>query len=187
MKQVLRAKFREQERNRPTDEVRAASRAIFEKLVAMDVFKRAKCVGAYLALPSEVQTDEIIRACWEQGKRVCVPYYIPEKRHYGMSRIDPGSAILTRKLNLREPEKPEPVDPATMDLILVPAMAFDVNGVRLGHGGGHYDRLLLNVKGFRLGLAFREQVVDQLPREPHDECVHAILSEQKLFEVASAS
>lgn len=186
-KQSLRIKFREMEQNRPSDEVKSYSRAIFDRLVTLEEFKRATCVGAYLSLPSEVQTDDIIHACWDAGKTVCVPYFIPEKRYYGMSRLDPKAPIKMKKWNLREPENPDPMDAAKLDLILVPAMAFDVNGVRLGHGGGHYDRLLLNVKGYRLGLAFHEQVVEQLPSEPHDENVQAILTEQKLIETSLPS
>lgn len=181
-KQTLRIKFREMERNRPTDQVKAASRAIVSRLTNLEVFKRAKCVGAYLSLPSEVQTEEIIRACWEAGKQICVPYFIAEKRFYGMSRLDPDTPIKVKKWNLREPENPQPMDTTKLDLILVPALAFDTTGVRLGHGGGHYDRLLLNVTGYRLGLAFHEQVAESLPREPHDEPVQAILTEQKLIE-----
>lgn len=184
-KALLRARFREFEQNRPADEVTAASRAIYERLVTLDVFQKAQCVGAYLALPSEVQTRPIIEACWENGASVCVPYYIAAERYYGMSRLDPAAALRTRMWNLREPENPEPVDPSQLDLILVPAMAFDHRGTRLGHGGGHYDRLLKNVKGYRLGLAFHEQVVTgDLPREAHDQSVQAILTEQKLIEVA---
>jgi len=182
-KALLRARFRNMEQNRPADSVAMASRAIYEKLIAMEVFQKAQCIGAFLSLPTEVHTNEIIHACWEQGSTVCVPYYIPEKKYYGMSRLDPSAPIQMKKWNVREPENPDPVDPGQLDLILVPAMAFDVHGVRLGHGGGHYDRLLLNVKGFRLGIAFQDQVVDELPREPHDQCVQAILTEQKLIEV----
>lgn len=183
MKQVLRSKFRELEANRPADEVRFYSQAIFERLIALDVFKRANRVGAFLSLPTEVQTDHIIKACWEAGKQVSVPYFMPENRYYGMSRLAPEDAVRANRWNLREPETPDPIDVSTLDLILVPAMAFDRSGTRLGHGGGHYDRLLVNVHGFRLGLAFHEQVVDRLPREPHDQPVQAILTEQKYFEV----
>jgi len=180
----LRARFRDLEHNRPADEVASVSRTICEKLLAMDVFQKAQCIGAYLSLPTEIQTSELIHAAWEQGATVCVPYYIPEKRYYGMSRLDPAAPLREHKWNVREPENPEPMDPGLIDLILVPAMAFDLNGVRLGHGGGHYDRLLPQVKGYRLGLAFQDQIVDSLPREPHDACVQAVLTEQKLFEVS---
>lgn len=182
-KTLLRARFRELEQNRPGDEVTSYSRTISQRLATLDIFRQAHCVGAYLALPNEVQTRSIIQACWENGVTVCVPYYIASERYYSMSRLDPAAALRTRKWNLREPENPEPIDLSTLDLILVPAMAFDVHGTRLGHGGGHYDRLLTNVKGYRLGLAFHEQVVDELPREPHDQSVHAILTEQKFIEV----
>ena len=178
-KPLLRARFRDQEQNRPTDRIASASKAVFEQLITREVFLNAQCVGAYLSLPTEIQTNDIIHACWEQGATVCVPYYIPEKKYYGISRLDPSAPLQMKKWNVREPENPEPMDPALLDLILVPGMAFDAHGVRLGHGGGHYDRLLPHVKGFRLGIAFHEQVVDSLPREPHDECVQAILTEQK--------
>ena len=183
MKQLLREQFREMDRNRPEDEVVSASRAIYEQLITMELFQKAQHIGAFLSLPSEVQTNDIIHACWEQGSVVSVPYFDPETRYYGMSRLDPSGSLKTKRWSVREPTNPEPIDPGTLDLILVPAMAFDIHGVRLGHGGGHYDRLLLKVKGYRLGLAFFEQVVESLPREPHDESVRAILTERKLIEV----
>lgn len=181
MKESLRRDFRDLERNRPSDRVQSASQAICEQLIEMDVFKSANTVGAFLSLPTEVQTDDILKACWEQGKDVCVPYYLPQSRYYGMSRLAEDAELKEKQWKLREPAEPEPMDISMLDLILVPALAFDVNGVRLGHGGGHYDRLLLGVNGFRLGLAFHEQVVEALPAEPHDEPVFAILTEQKYF------
>lgn len=182
-KALLRARFRELEQNRPADEVAAASRAIYQSLLKHDAFQQARCIGAFLSLPAEVQTREIIRACWENGATVCVPYYIASERFYGLSRLDPAAALRARRWNVREPEQPDPADPSGLDLILVPAMAFDVHGTRLGHGGGHYDRLLAGVKGFRLGLAFHEQLVEELPREPHDQPVQAILTDRKYIEV----
>lgn len=184
-KATLRTRFRDMEYNRPTDRIASASRAVYEKLIGLAIFQKAQTIGAYLSLPSEIQTADIIHACWEQGSTVCVPYYIPERKYYGMSRLDPAATVRAGKAKVREPEQPEPVDPATLDLILVPALAFDRSGVRLGHGGGHYDRLLAGVRGFRLGLAFHEQIVDVLPREPHDMCVQAILTEQQVIEVPS--
>jgi 5-formyltetrahydrofolate cyclo-ligase len=77
-KQELRAQFRDMNRNRPADEVASYSHAIYERLITMDIFQKAQCIGAFLSLPSEVQTNDIIHACWEQGSTVCVPYYIPE-------------------------------------------------------------------------------------------------------------
>ncbi len=182
-KAILRAHYRELERNRPADEVAAASKAIFKQLAALEVFQQAHCIGAYLSLPAEVQSREIIEACWENGVDVCVPYYLAAERFYGMSKLHPGAPVRTQRWNVSEPENPEPVDPAMLDLILVPAMAFDGHGNRLGHGGGHYDRLLAQVKGYRLGLAFHEQLADELPREPHDQPVQAVLTERKLLEV----
>lgn len=184
-KALMRSRYRDLEHNRPADRVASASQAIYEKLITQEVFQQARCIGAYLALPTEVQTRALIAACWENGATVCVPYYIPEQRFYGLSRLDPTMPLRPQQWNVLEPEKPEPVDPATLDLILVPGMAFDRRGVRLGHGGGHYDRLLLQVKGFRLGLAFHDQIAEDLPREPHDEPVHAILTDERLIEVTA--
>lgn len=186
MKQTLRIRFRELEQNRPADAVMSGSRAIYEQLIQMDVFRKARRIGAFLSLPSEVQTGDIIKACWDSGKDVCVPFFMVDVRRYGMSRLAPGTPLKLMRLNLREPEHPDPVDCSALDLMLVPALAFDLNGVRLGHGGGHYDRLLAGFKGYRLGLAFHEQIVDQLPSEPHDEPVQAILTEQKFIEVGQS-
>jgi len=183
-KTLMRARFRELERNRPADEIRSASHTISTRLLELEAFRSARRIGAYLSLPAEVQTAEILKACWSRGMQVCVPYYQEDTRRYGMSRLDAHGELIKRKWSVPEPAAIIAVDTADLDLILVPAVAFDFQGVRLGHGGGHYDRLLAGMKRtFRLGIAFHAQVIDRLPREPHDQTVHAILTEQKLIEV----
>jgi 5-formyltetrahydrofolate cyclo-ligase len=178
MKQALRRTYRDLERNRPAAEVEAASRAIAEHLVTLDIWRNARTVGAFLSLPAEIQTAALLDAAWADGKTVCVPFTLPEDNYYGLSRLAPAAPLAARRWNVREPVDPEPIDPATLDLILVPALAYDRQGNRLGHGGGHYDRLLAQVRGFRLGLAFHQQLAESLPVEPHDQPVHAILTDR---------
>jgi len=182
-KAIMRARFRELERNRPDDEVGSASRVICRRLLELEAFRSARRIGAYLALPAEVQTAEILDACWHRDMQVCVPYYREDTRRYEVSRLERHDELIRRKWNVPEPREIRPVDTSDLDLILVPGLAFDRQGVRLGHGGGHYDRLLTGMKRtFRLGIAFHAHVIEQLPREPHDQRVHAILTEQKLIE-----
>lgn len=183
-KQELRTNYRELERNRPQDETKFFSKTICERLVALDDFKNAKRIGVFLPLPTEVQIDQVIEGAWKDGKTVCVPYFHPEKHYYGMSLLNPGSALKTERWNVREPADPQPVDPASLDLILVPAMAFDRSGNRLGHGGGHYDRLLEHFTGIRIGLAFHDQIAEALPIQPHDQPVQRIITETGIIEAA---
>lgn len=182
-KEELRARFRELERQRSPEQVASASRAVCEALSNLPLFRQARCIGAYLSLPTEIGTGEILEAAWRQGATVCVPYFRPESGDYGLSRLDRDSPLREGRWHLREPEHPEPMDPPQLDLILVPGVAFDRQGGRLGHGGGHYDRLLVRVaRPLRLGLAFQDQVVDHLPEEDHDQGVQAILTDQGLIE-----
>ena len=77
----------------------------------------------------------------------------------------------------------EPVDPQEVDLVLVPGVAFDRQGNRLGYGGGYYDRFLQQCAAPRVALAFATQLVDHVPTEPHDLRVHAVVTDEEVIRI----
>ena len=147
----------------------------------MTTFRRARFVCCYVALPYEVQTWRMIEDVLSRGKRVAVPVVQPGSNRLRLSEVrDPDAELLPGAFGVWEPVHSalRPVDPGDLDLVLVPGLAFDRAGHRLGHGLGYYDRFLASLPRSipTVGLAFAWQLVDRLPTSPHDYAVSAVLT-----------
>lgn len=157
--------------------VREMSERIMTRLLAMEEFNRAVCVGSFLSQPKEVHTKAMILRCWDLGHRVCVPAFDLESGVYRMALLERGAEMAPGPAGILEPRVIVWVDPEEIDFIAVPAVAFDRQGVRLGHGGGYYDRLLARSPAFKVGIVFDFQVIEKLPQGNHDQRVHCVLTE----------
>jgi 5-formyltetrahydrofolate cyclo-ligase len=158
--------------------VAARSARIAARIAAWDAFQRAGCVLAYLATPSEVQTGGLLRAA--APRRVCVPAVVGSD--LVLRALAPGARLVRGVLGIREPAEAMAVDPAEVDLALVPGVAFDRAGHRLGRGGGYYDRLLPRLtRATTCGLAFREQVLPALDPAPWDVALDYVCTEDGLL------
>ncbi|HMO63671.1 MAG TPA: 5-formyltetrahydrofolate cyclo-ligase [Verrucomicrobiota bacterium] len=152
------------------EERRAASAAICAALVASPVWRTARAVGLYFALPDEPDLGPLIGEALRAGRLVAVPRWNAAAGAYGLARIQDMAADCGRgRFGILEPRPELPaVAVRRLDLVLVPGVAFDRCGRRLGRGGGFYDRLLAGHRGVRLGVCFAEQFVAELPALPHD-------------------
>ncbi len=136
-----------------------------------------KLVSIYVSQVWEVGTHHLIKLCLERKIKVCCPKVMgPGKMEHFL--IDSFDDLHLSKMNILEPEVIEnkQVKPDELDLILVPGVAFTENGQRLGYGGGFYDCFLKEVKGYKIGLSFKNQLFFELPTENHDVQLDCILS-----------
>ena len=181
LKTTSKATIRQEARaRRQRLEDRAAlGRKIHKQLIAHESFQMAKRLLLYVHMSDEVQTRDAILVALKQGKEVFVPYCDGDDlrlfRLHDPDELEPGAfGILEPKPELRSHEhRHSPVD--QMDLVVVPGVAFDYTGNRMGQGRGYYDRLLapiaarpLGQRPHLVGLAFECQLFDFLPCEPHD-------------------
>lgn len=152
------------------EEVLTASREIQERLLCMQEFERATTVCCYLSLPCEVQTDLIVKRVWQAEKALCVPASMPNGGCYGLARMTAATRLIEGPAAVLEPSEPDWLDVDNVDLMVVPGVAFDSRGGRVGHGAGHYDRIMETGKRplFKVGLAFRFQIYDVVPVEVGD-------------------
>lgn len=164
-----------------------ASDAIARRVLALPAWSAASAVSAYLARPLEVQTRGLIEAAFAAGKRVCVPAWRADQGAYGLAWIGPDTAMKTGALGIEEPAQPVWARPAEPGLLLVPLLAFDAYGRRLGHGGGYYDRLLSGCAGVKVGLAFDGQRLAAVPAEAHDVPLDLIVTETALHAPGAAT
>lgn len=151
------------------------SEIIIQKLKQLEDFKECRSILLYYSTPDEVDTHSFISECIAKGKTV----YLPSTKEILITKITSTTSLKERIENILEPEHPDIELPSSVDLVLLPGLAFDKKGYRLGMGSGWYDRLLdvLAIKT-RIGLVFDDLLVERLPREKHDEKVDRILTEK---------
>lgn len=166
----------------PLGKRRAASQKLAGRLRRLPEYKKARWVLFYLALSDEVETRPMIERALGDGKRVAVPITLTTSRILKIVEItglktglNIGPHGIEQPARMRRGRR---VDLKKLDLIVVPGVAFDAQGRRLGRGGGYFDRLLARLSPDvpRVGLAFRCQRVKRLPSEPHDLPVHRVLA-----------
>lgn len=136
-----------------------------------------KRIGSYLATPHECPTQAIHQHLWQNQAHVYIPL-ISQASQWG--RLTASSPLIHTPMGVMEPQASELAATATLDLILLPLLAIDQQGYRLGYGKGFYDRLLAqpNPGPVLIGLGFQHQLVPTLPHEAWDIPAHGFLSEQ---------
>lgn len=168
-----------------SSETRAAyAAAMCAKLVAQPAFIDASVVLAYSALRFEIDPRAAIEAAWAQGKLVALPRVVPETRAMELHAYRAGDALIESGFVVREPLASAPrVEPGDVDVVLVPGLAFDVRGHRLGYGQGYYDRLLPSLsRARRIGLAFELSLLAEVPSAAHDVPVDVLVTERRALE-----
>lgn len=188
--QDLKRSIREQAHaNRKAQEDKnELSQAICEKFAALPEFSSAGCVLAYIDVRTEVRTRHFLPQLLASGKRIAVPYCTNDILE--LFELENMDELVTGMYKILEP-KPElrtqperRVDVRTVDLIMVPGVAFDRRGARMGHGFGYYDKLLEHARGDAplVALAFECQLFPEIPTQPHDIFMDRIITEQAIYQ-----
>jgi len=172
------------------EELFVKSSAVAERLFALSQFKQAGVIMFYLDFRNEVQTGDMIKEVLRVGKRVVIPITDAKNVRLIPSEIlDFPGDVVPGTWGILEP-KPEcvrPVDAKDIDLVVVPGVAFDVKGNRLGYGGGFYDRFNPTTRpdSTLVALAFELQVLPDVYPEAHDYKVHYVITEDRVIDCAN--
>jgi 5-formyltetrahydrofolate cyclo-ligase len=132
----------------------------------------------FAPLPDELDIWPVLELSLALGTNCALPFFDAEKGTYGARLLKTLAAdIVIGKFGVREPASTcEPIALDQFDLVLVPGMAFDLGGHRLGRGRGFYDRILSAASGVKCGVAYDFQLVEAIPTEPHDAPVNFVLT-----------
>jgi len=182
-KQQIRREIEAQRGGLDAQWLEAASARIVENLQSLDVFQSAETIALYMAIAGEVDLDSLFPKCRELGKRTCIPVFNAKENLYEMAEITPETECSTGHYGIREPLSPALFPMDKVGLVIVPGVAFDRKGNRLGRGGGYYDRLLEGFPGASVAVAFDFQVLSEIPLEPHDKPVDALATETEIVNV----
>jgi 5-formyltetrahydrofolate cyclo-ligase len=163
------------------------SRHIVHQFMNLPEYASAKTVLFYVDVRSEVRTRHSLPAALESGKTIVIPW-CTESVELALFRLESMDELAIGMYKILEP-KPElrllpekQVDPKTIDLVMVPGVAFDRRGARMGHGKGYYDKLLENARPDTplVALAFDCQLFPDIPVAPHDVFMHKIITEKDI-------
>jgi len=176
-KHAIRQQLREQRRALSADVVEAAGRAVQAQLLALPPYKAAASVIGYIADENEVPTTAVLDEAARSGRQLYLPHTTG-----GVVRWCLGDSLGVGCGGVREPLRGTPEYPETPTVALVPLVAWDRYGGRLGRGGGFYDRLFawLTSGITRVGLAFEFQEYPELPRDPWDVSLDYVITERRI-------
>ena len=176
-KKALRREIGAKKRALSSAEIEARSAALAAKLYESPQYKSAESLYVYLSFNQEVRTEPIIRQAWAEGKRVAVPKVVGDEMVFiwieSFDNLAPQGAF-----HILEPIENGPVADDETALVLMPGLAFDPQGHRVGYGGGYYDRYLATQPDHpTLALCYDFQLYDHLDVDDYDVPVDVVITD----------
>lgn len=167
-KAEIRAVYKEKRSSIRTDEVLQKSKIIQDAFLASDIYKNAKQIMLYMPIKNEVLTDSIIHSAKLSGKKLIFP--VTDRKTFEITPVlwDGESEFLEGAFSVNEPAFAKTADIKKTDVIIVPGLAFDKSGGRIGFGKGCYDRLLAGKSAIKVGFCYNFQIADKIPTDAND-------------------
>ncbi|MBQ3222985.1 MAG: 5-formyltetrahydrofolate cyclo-ligase [Clostridia bacterium] len=180
-REKIREKIRIERENISVIHAAELSARISEKVLALPEYKQAETVMCYASLLSEVRTESLNAKALADGKKLLLPKTHAQGRMDAVHVTD-LSLLRPGKMQIPELETGEAEDPARIDLVLVPGVAFDKKGGRLGYGSGYYDRFLAKTRALKVALAFEMQIVEDTLALAHDQKMDMLITEERVYD-----
>ena len=185
---LLRKQLRLKRRKVDFFKQQQAQQKVLNRLIRLPQFQHAQKIGLYLHAFGEIQTTQIIEYCFKQYKQVYLPMICNMNQQLVWVHITQqqyrNKRFSHHSLGMQEPMTGRGLHVSTLDFLIMPLLACDHLGTRIGMGGGFYDRTLASAphRPFRLGLAHTFQYIDQtLPRQKWDQPLHGLLTPKKFY------
>lgn len=188
-KSILRKNMKKQRINLSRTEWQEKSKEIFKKLIVSDLLEKSSNIFVYNSIKNEVCTDELIDFLLIQGKEVALPVCHDSQIELTFVQVSSREDLLLGKYGILEPIKlnRKVFNSLECDCIIVPGVAFDFYGNRLGYGKGYYDAFLskLSSKAIKIGLCYDFQLLENVPTDSEDIPVDFVVTETHLLETRS--
>ncbi|NLY11638.1 MAG: 5-formyltetrahydrofolate cyclo-ligase [Firmicutes bacterium] len=158
-------------------------KSILDSLFNHEAYQKAISIMTYIGFGSEIDTWQIIEQAWANGKIVYVPKIVKTTERSTMIavKINERDDLAAGTWGILEPINSEPADASEIDLIIVPGLAFNAQGYRIGYGGGYYDQFLPHVRGRTIALCFDRFLREDIPVESWDIPVEIIITEKRVL------
>lgn len=180
-KNALRQKMHDLRAGLFPEHKKAIDDRIAAHILCSPVFLNASTIFCYCSTEKEISTTYIMQAAFQQNKTVCVPR-CSNNGYMQAYKIDSFNQLRHGKFGIMEPiNECALVTPELISLCIIPCLAADKNGHRLGYGGGYYDRYLLHTSAVRMVLCAQNRLLKQLPTETHDLKCDLIVTEEQVI------
>ncbi|OGT60165.1 MAG: 5-formyltetrahydrofolate cyclo-ligase [Gammaproteobacteria bacterium RIFCSPHIGHO2_12_FULL_45_12] len=186
-KQIIRHAFRELRRAIPENERKQATQLAAERLIAHPLFQESGHIACYLAYGSEISTALVIEAIWQQHKKCYLPT-VTEAKTLEYVRYARDDRLEENQYGILQPEDvTHKILPRALELVILPLVAFDETGTRLGAGGGYYDRTFAyfhaspDRRPTMIGFAYASQQATSLPTDPWDVMMDQVVTEREVI------
>ena len=173
-KRTLRKEIRAEIAKLSIEEKQSLSTQIFSKIATLSKLEEASVVALFVSLSDEPQTATFIEQLLQKNKRVVIPRIEGDEMNF----YDISEGVEKGAFDIMEPTAKTPVEPSEIDVMIVPGVAFTIEGARCGRGKGFYDKYLSR-KGFgahTIGVCYPCQIVENLPTEEHDRMLDCVIS-----------
>jgi 5-formyltetrahydrofolate cyclo-ligase len=178
---ALRSRMRAVRGALPDSACDARSKKIDARLWEQNELERASTVLAFASIGNEVRTRAFMEAAWAEGKRVGLPRVVGDELLLHL--VHPGTALAEGSYSVPEPASDAPrLEPYDVDFALIPALAVDSRGYRIGYGGGYYDRLIPRLKrACTCAVAYDFQLISEVPELPFDVAVNLVVTDARVI------
>lgn len=170
----------------PCEDRHRQSELIFERLKRLPEYKYAASVFVYISIGSEVETSKIIDDCIACGRKIAIPLCDTAEHTMRAMEISDLSMTCSGAYGIPEPRR-DLIQSGVItemkrpELVIVPAVAFDLQRQRMGYGGGYYDRYLADCAAFSIGLAYSESITDFIPWDKYDRCTNVVICPERMI------
>lgn len=180
-KQDLRERSKERRKSMDQGEKKTLDTAVAENVRRLKEYRPAKTLLVYMSTPIEVDTIQIIKNAWADGKRVAVPRCIPDTRNMEFHYIENLECLSVGSFSVMEPDPSLPiVTDFSGCLMIVPGMHFDMKGYRLGYGKGYYDRYMVKFTGVSAGICYSNELKPFLYHGRFDRHVDVVVTDKRI-------
>ena len=182
-KAAIRSEIRDRLQGLDSQRKAEHDRRILGRVMALPAFQRAQKVFCYLPLAHEVNTRPLVEALLEVHGVAYVPVTDLDERMLRVAELTSMAELVEGAYGILEPADPRLVDPATIEVWIVPGIAFDARGYRVGHGGGYFDAFFHahSTDALKIALAYALQLVDAVPASDHDVPVDLVVTEAEIW------
>lgn len=186
-KNKLRNKYKSIRKSMSAEYKRKLDTAIFNRLISLKAYKQSDTVLTFVSTDIEVNTHNIINYSLEQGKKVAVPKCINGTRNMVFYLIESFDDLEVATFSVLEPktDKCKVLDNFDNSICIVPGLAFDLNGYRLGYGKGYYDRFLGKYNGINIGICYCSCTLNKLIRGKFDRNVDILITDKYIHRTLS--
>jgi 5-formyltetrahydrofolate cyclo-ligase len=167
-KDQLTKQFLKERQKLSTEEITSSSELLWRMVQALDFFREARRIMMYIPIRGELDFTPYFEELYRNGIELSIPVLDEEDEELMAALWTPEEVLVPKKYNIMEPEMPKFVDLQHLEVVIIPGVAFDQNGGRLGFGKGYYDRFLKTCHALRVGMAYDFQVLPEVPTNELD-------------------